>query len=515
MKHFGKVLSAQPKLLDAHLITVEADYSHGLHAFSIVGLPDKAVEEARDRVGSALKNSGFSSPKHSNKKVVISLAPAHIKKEGALFDTPIALAYLLASEEISFETSDKLFVGELGLDGAVRPVHGVLPIVKTALQAGIKEVYVPMENAEEGALIEGIAVYGYSNLSELVAHINLLPNDTPIHKEKGSLIQAKKVQQKKDITKTDANLDDIRGQEHAKRGLMIAAAGGHNIAFYGPPGTGKTMLASALASIIPELTFEEMLRVHSIHSVAGVERACTDVLPPIRSPHHTSSYVALVGGGTIPKPGEITLAHHGVLFLDEFPEFDKRVINSLRQPLEDGVISIARAKGSVTFPSRFILVAAMNPCPCGYGEGPHCTCSPLATQKYKQKISGPILDRIDMWIEVTATPHDALFENRKVSTAETNSARKIIHGARQSQQKRFSKESFKTNSALGAKRLLSYISVTDAQKGILKQAATTLNLSPRGTHRVLRLARTIADLDGSKSIEDAHILEALQYRAKF
>ncbi len=505
---FAKVYSAQTVELGARVIDVEIDLAKGLHSFSVVGLADKAVEEARDRMSAAIKNSGFKPPKEHNKKIVISLAPASLRKTGPLFDVPMAIAYLQAIEEIDFNPESKLFVGELSLSGDVRSVRGVLPLVECARASGFKEVYVPKSNAEEAALVSGIKVYGVSTLAELIRHL-----DEGEHKEVRIKRQSKTAIKYKRAT-SNIILDDIRGQGHAKRGLIIAAAGGHNIALYGPPGTGKTMLARALAGILPRLSPEEVLEVTGIHSVAGALEETLITYPPVRTPHHTASYVSLVGGGTHPKPGEVTLAHRGVLFLDEFPEFDRRVINALRQPLEDGHVNISRAKGSAKFPTNFILIAAMNPCPCGYLGTSRCTCTHAATERYRQKISGPIMDRIDMWIEVGAIDHKELSKKRgKVTDEQSVRAAESIATARAVQEGRFKKVG-RLNAGMSARGLEHHASLGEKEVEILNSAAQQLDLSPRAYHRVIKLARTIADLAGEKNITGNALLEALQYRPK-
>jgi len=512
----SKIYSAQATLLDAQLIDIEVDLSRGLHSFAIVGLANKSVDESKDRVSSAIKNSGWKSPKNKNQKVVVSLAPADVKKEGPLFDLPIALAYLIASEEIKAVTEKRLFIGELSLDGKLRPVKGVLPIVQKAKKSGFTEVFLPIENADEAVNIEGIDVYGGETLLDIVKHIN-----TKKVEEEVEFLSPKKLKLHKKPLKNkiereiDIDFSDIKGQESAKRGLEIAAAGGHNIIMYGPPGTGKTMLAKAFTHLLPALSFDEMLEVTSIYSIGGMLVEDIIEYPPFRSPHHTSSYVSLVGGGSNLKPGEVTLAHKGVLFMDEFPEFDKKVLETLRQPLEDREVTISRAKGSVKYPANFILVATMNPCPCGnYGvKGKECVCSAQNIDKYKKKISGPIMDRIDMWVEVSKIEHDKLTDSRDLHE-KTEKIKPRIEKARKIQEERYKGLKVKTNAELTTKDLVVKMILSDKVKDLLNKSAKQLDLSARSYHRTIKLARTIADMEGVEDISENHILEALQYRPK-
>ncbi len=500
---FSRVYSAQTNLLDAFIINVEVDLSKGLHSFNVVGLADKAVDEARSRVSAAIKNTGYKPPKAHNKKIVISLAPASLRKEGPHFDLPIALGYLLAAQEIEFSPEGRIFIGELALDGAVRPVQGTLALTLAAKDAGFKEIFVPLENGEEAALVEGITVYGAGTLREVIDHVNTM--ECPVEPHYLTSQELTKVP-KRQVT-TLITFEDIVEQESAKRGLIIAAAGGHNIALYGPPGTGKTMLAKAFAGILPPLSFEEALEVTSIHSIAGSLTETLITNPQIRAPHHTASYVSLVGGGTYPKPGEVTLAHRGVLFMDEFPEFEKKVINALRQPLEDGVVTISRAKGSASFPSQFILIAALNPCPCGYLGSNKCRCTMHEISRYKQKLSGPIMDRIDMWIEVGQVAHEKL--NKQGKAGETTKAAKEVSKARAAQAKRG-----KQNAHMNNKDIAKHAKLSSEAEQILNLSAKKQDLSPRAYHRVIKLARTIADLEQAPDITENHILEALSYRPK-
>lgn len=522
---FAKVYSAQVNLLRGAIVTIEVDLSRGLHSFSVVGLPDKAVDESKDRVSGAIKNSGYKSPKAQNQKIVVSLSPADLKKEGPFFDLAIAIAYLKASGEIKFNSEKKIFLGELGLDGALRSVRGALPLAEEAKKRGYEEIYLPKENAIEAALVEGIKIFGAGSLKEVIEHIDELGIDPrgnsskkdrkEIKKNKKIIAQPRtKINYKKEIKGGD--FSDIRGQEGAKRGLEIAAAGGHNIAMYGPPGTGKTMLARVFSGLLPDLSAEEVLEITGIHSVAGATAGELVCFPPFRSPHHTSSYVSLIGGGTYPKPGEVTLAHRGVLFLDEFPEFEKRVIESLRQPLEDNIVSISRAKGSAIFPSNFILVAAMNPCPCGNSGSKNkvCVCKPSDLDRYKRKLSGPIMDRIDIWVSVGNVDYKKL--GGEGTGEKSEKIKERVKRAREIQKERFNRlnRDISTNSEMNVKDLSNIIKLSDNVRSLLDNSAERLGLSARAYHRVIKIARTIADLENSPEIKENHILEAIQYRPK-
>ena len=518
---FSRIYSAQTHLLKGKIVTIEVDITKKtLHSFTLVGLPDKAVDESKDRMSSALKNSGFESPKNQNQKVVISLSPADLKKEGPYFDLAIALSYLLSAEEINFEPEGRIFLGELSLNGELRPIKGALPLTQEAKRLGYKEIFLPIDNAPEAALVDEITIYGAKNLKEVIDHIYIIKKDkkgNALEKERPKISSFPKTEIIHKEKTGNIDFSDIKGQEGAKRGLEIAASGGHNIAMSGPPGTGKTMLARVFSQILPDLDKDDCLEITGIHSVVGLLEDAIITDPPFRAPHHTASYVSMIGGGANPKPGEVTLAHRGVLFLDEFPEFEKRVLESLRQPLEDNIVSISRARGSAIFPSNFILVAAMNPCPCGNkgNKQKECICKQGDLDRYKRKLSGPIMDRIDIWVTVGNVDYEKLSSELQEGE-KTNTIKERVKKARDIQIKRFknSPRKINTNSEMNVKELGLYAPLDDVTKKLLNQSAERLQLSARAYHRTIKLARTIADLEGSVNITQSHILEALQYRPR-
>ncbi len=501
----ARVFTAQPGVLNGDIVTIETDLSRGLHSFAVVGLPGKAVEEAKDRVSAAIKNSGFKSPKSQNHKIVVSLSPADLKKDGPLFDLPIAISYLLASGELKADLTKTILLGELALDGTLRGVRGVLPVVEAAKKNGFTEVIVPVDNAEEAALVADITIKPATSLFEVVQHLDKNRSDyQELKNQRGTIITQSWLE-------THTKLEDIKGQETAKRGLIIAAAGRHNAIMVGPPGTGKTMLARTFQGLLPPLSHNESLEVLAIHSLVGAISKDITSQPPFRAPHHTASHTSLVGGGVHPRPGEVTLAHKGVLFMDEFPEFERRSIDALRQPLEDRLVAISRVQGTALFPADFILLAAMNPYRGSEDGTTDYAASMLDT--YKNKVSGPILDRIDLWLEVPHIPYDTL-TNTTNKNDETTPARELIARARTKQQQRLEARGISTNANMTARDLDEIITLSESVQNLLKTSAQKLNLSPRSYHRLIKVSRTIADLADSDEIDVQHVLEALQYRVK-
>ena len=502
----AKVLSCAVVGLNGALVEVEVDILPGLPAFNVVGLPDTAVQEARERVRSAVRNSGCRFP---TTRITVNLAPADLQKEGPAYDLPIAVGIILSSEQAMALAPTSLFLGELSLDGALRHTHGILPMVALAKEKGIDTVYVPSVDAGEAALVEGVDIVPVKNLTELVRHLRGEAHLEPY--DRGAAPYPLEIEQEYGI-----DVSHVKGQEHVKRALEVAAAGGHNVIMSGPPGSGKTLLARCLPSILPSLTVDEALEITKIYSVSGLLAPDTPLVTrrPFRSPHYTISHAGLVGGGRWPRPGEISLSHRGVLFLDELPEFGQADLEVLRQPLEDKVVTISRAQGSVTFPANFMMVAAMNPCPCGYFGDPvrECTCSPSIVGRYQKRISGPLLDRIDIFVEVPRVDYEKLMD--EASGEPSTAIRSRVEAARKRQQERFSGTKLACNADMTPVEVREYCKVSSDAQNLLATAMKQLNLSARAFHRVLKLSRTITDLAGEEAIGLAHVAEALQYRTR-